>query len=432
MTPLIVIILLVIFKSIIKTEVGGGETHHIPAFIVPSNPYYLESLFENNQGAADFAAGMKQAHGYSDDVAGGDDATYGPSMPQDFFTNLMLPFVLPMASIMTNTSHMNYDRAFRQGLFHPDPALWSQHYHTAPTAPAGDSESQVGAFWDDWDCLVYFYFTADNDEVAKAVGSLEKDAYGGSGLLGELDNGRPYCYYHTEKYTSPVPYFVRVPDAKSSDAHLYEVLNNLNAVPFHDLLECYYGNCPAGELPDGVLNFHDVVAPHQLGKKGKAKLDYTVQVNDVGIVEYHRPNGLTRFPAKGLPNWVQHRSLTIMPAYVAVMDLVTRGFEGIAIGRDRPDDTIQWIGTMPEAPYEDPTFIAELLGSFLYPLALTLQLPLYVFVMVLEKETKLREMQASMGMRWSNYMAVTYLLNFAMYLAVVAIFWIAGVVLEFR
>lgn len=66
------------------------------------------------------------------------------------------------------------------------------------------------------------------------------------------------------------------------------------------------------------------------------------------------------------------------------------------------------------------------------PLALSLMLPLFVFVMVLEKEEKLREMQKSMGMQLWRYYFANYTLNLSLYGVVVGFFWISGVVAKFR
>ena len=65
--------------------------------------------------------------------------------------------------------------------------------------------------------------------------------------------------------------------------------------------------------------------------------------------------------------------------------------------------------TMAERSTADLLGVVEIFGSFLYPLALTLQLPLYVFVMVLEKESLLREMQLQMGIkRWAYHVLCSY------------------------
>jgi ABC-type multidrug transport system ATPase subunit len=61
-----------------------------------------------------------------------------------------------------------------------------------------------------------------------------------------------------------------------------------------------------------------------------------------------------------------------------------------------------------------------------------LQLPLFVFVTVMEKEERLVELQRAMGMRYGPYQAVNYGLNFALYAAVCGFFWAGGAILRFE
>jgi len=64
---------------------------------------------------------------------------------------------------------------------------------------------------------------------------------------------------------------------------------------------------------------------------------------------------------------------------------------------------------------DDKTFIIRLIsmtGATLYPLALSLLLPIFMYVIVLEKEEKLLEMMKMNGMRMKNYWIVNFLFSF--------------------
>merc|ERR1711871_536450 len=76
--------------------------------------------------------------------------------------------------------------------------------------------------------------------------------------------------------------------------------------------------------------------------------------------------------------------------------------------------------------------IVEIFGSFLYPMALTLQLPVYSFLIVLEKETRFRERSKIMGQASTIYWASTLVFNLSIYAVVVTCFWLAGLYLELR
>lgn len=139
-----------------------------------------------------------------------------------------------------------------------------------------------------------------------------------------------------------------------------------------------------------------------------------------------------------VPEWLRLKLLTISPARLALMDLVNGAYlhdRGLAPQVTNPllkPLTLNAVASFPVVQTVDFEFIVELFGCFLYPIALTLQLPLFVFVMVLEKEKRLREMARAMGLRDSANLVTTYVMNFVIYCAVVAFFWLSGIIFQFR
>jgi ABC-type sulfate transport system permease component len=64
---------------------------------------------------------------------------------------------------------------------------------------------------------------------------------------------------------------------------------------------------------------------------------------------------------------------------------------------------------------EDKGFILRIIsvtGASLYPLALSLLLPIFMYVIVLEKEEKLLEMMKMNGMRMREYWLITFTFSF--------------------
>jgi len=57
----------------------------------------------------------------------------------------------------------------------------------------------------------------------------------------------------------------------------------------------------------------------------------------------------------------------------------------------------------------------NLLGASLYPLALSLLMPVFMYSLVLEKEEKLQELMKMNGMKMLTYWLVTFLFNFIVY-----------------
>jgi hypothetical protein len=75
-------------------------------------------------------------------------------------------------------------------------------------------------------------------------------------------------------------------------------------------------------------------------------------------------------------------------------------------------------------PYEELPInidVGSLTATLTYPLIMSWLLPVYVYNIVLEKQEKLREMMKMMGMKMSNYWAVTFVYNVILYLAVLVV-----------
>lgn len=87
---------------------------------------------------------------------------------------------------------------------------------------------------------------------------------------------------------------------------------------------------------------------------------------------------------------------------------------------------------MPFYASADILDILEAMGTLLYPVALTLQLPIYVYILVMEKADRLRELMKSHGMKMSAYLITNYLFNYVLYIVVVAFFWTSGVLIDIR
>jgi ABC-type multidrug transport system ATPase subunit len=88
-----------------------------------------------------------------------------------------------------------------------------------------------------------------------------------------------------------------------------------------------------------------------------------------------------------------------------------------------------------QMPYNVPEFsfnIADLLGTFFFPLILMLPLPVFMYTLVLEKSEKLKEMMKLMGMKTRNYFLVTFLFQYGIYIITALEFIIVSAILGFR
>lgn len=71
-------------------------------------------------------------------------------------------------------------------------------------------------------------------------------------------------------------------------------------------------------------------------------------------------------------------------------------------------------------------------GALLYPIAMTLQLPVYTYLLVLEKKKKLTEMMKMHGMKDWHYYFTNYCFCFFLYTLVSAFFWLSGIAVQLR
>ena len=70
--------------------------------------------------------------------------------------------------------------------------------------------------------------------------------------------------------------------------------------------------------------------------------------------------------------------------------------------------------------------VLNLLGASLYPIALALLLPVFMYAIVLEKEEKLQDFMKMNGMKIINYWVVNFVFDFLVYSMTVGIFMVFG------
>lgn len=86
------------------------------------------------------------------------------------------------------------------------------------------------------------------------------------------------------------------------------------------------------------------------------------------------------------------------------------------------------IQAMPPTQDESTIILAiiNLVGGSLYPFALSILLPVYMFTLVLEKEERLREMMKMNGMQMKYYWMINYTFFVLLYLVAVSLFYLFG------
>ncbi|QDZ20369.1 P-loop-containing nucleoside triphosphate hydrolase [Chloropicon primus] len=277
-------------------------------------------------------------------------------------------------------------------------------------------------------CLQHFSFY----DGAGNVGALNEKGEK-SGLLSHIPQHQCYLDYGEGERIS-APFFESKATEEDMVASLYGDLNELNAFNMSELsVEPH----PSYLLPDGTVSFKGV-------DPAKSFIGYSLSANDNFLLAYHRPNGITR--ARLLEETsasFQNTGFAVLgnQGRAYVMEMVNRAFmRSVLKSHDYYYQLLQRFPSfvkfvvgaesvlynMPQYEESKLTNIVQIFGSFLYPIALVLQLPLYMYVSVMEKENKLRQCQLNHGMSLGLYHTSSFLFNMLMYTCIVLFMVIVG------
>ena len=155
-------------------------------------------------------------------------------------------------------------------------------------------------------------------------------------------------------------------------------------------------------------------------------------MNDNYVVSYHRANNFTRLV--GDFSKVQKAtsfSLELIPLWGAaqMQSLIHRNFWHEAIGADQDVSQLyNWVITMtfPEAVSADVIQLLNLVGALLYPVALNLSLPLFLYLLVMEKQSRVKSLMEFHGMSNVSYLASNWIFFIVIYVLLATLFWIVG------
>lgn len=208
---------------------------------------------------------------------------------------------------------------------------------------------------------------------------------------------------------------------------VYQDFGIYNKNPIQDVKEA-----PLNYLvPDGIVSFHKLNTSSE-----KLSLSYTLSVNDNRIVTYHRKNNFTRLaidksalPAN-ISSSLSKESLIVPIGKMALMDMINTAFAKIAI--PFYPTIFAFAQPMPFYFSESVYDILDAFGVFLYPIALSIQLPVYIYILVMEKSDKLIEMMKMHGLKMPTYYLINYLWNMTMLIGVICLFWVVGAAIKLR
>jgi len=293
-----------------------------------------------------------------------------------------------------------------------------------------------------------------------------------------------------DSITGQVPYFFQRPTEEAMLADVYSTLRWMNSLPVSQI-----ERGAANRLPDGVVTFHDLRfggdargggvrggdarrgsstgggddsggddgdgGSGSTGGDADPSMSYTFAVNDNLIAVYHRANNFSRLDVlasalDGVADQsaehggfdLENKLLLVDEARLALMDMMHAAFRAEVTGRSEDDPPEALRGVVPgymwralsmryaqrmpfHAEYDVSTSM-ELFGAAIYPLALTMPLPVLLYLITLEKEERLRELQRSMGLKTSHHIIATGIYALTQYLINACVFGATGAVVGIR
>lgn len=171
-------------------------------------------------------------------------------------------------------------------------------------------------------------------------------------------------------------------------------------------------------IPDGTVHFYEA---------SDTRLNATIQINDGRTFQYHRMNGVTGIKMK--QNLSQEKFqgfITVPEGQLSFVDLLNNAYlQQLSNGNAQLATGIVY---MPPAGDSNilVNSIINLVGSTIFPLALSLLFPVFLYAIVLEKEERLIQMMKMNGMSMKNYWLVTFLFNLFLSLITNIIFYLFG------
>ncbi len=210
------------------------------------------------------------------------------------------------------------------------------------------------------------------------------------------------------------PYFEEAAWNKTLNEELFNRLEEINKQDFNNIIK---NESIISNLPDGAIEINEI---------NNNTFSYKLQINDNKLPPYHRGNGITKLMVFN-PNTQDFSNvLNVINGMVWATDLFNKAyiknfFEDVVI--------ISGVQIMPYSPDdggENIQRIINIAGSTFYPMAISLLMPLFMYTIVLEKESKLIEIMKINGLKMRFYWLANFIFNFVMYLVTMLIFNLVG------
>jgi len=209
------------------------------------------------------------------------------------------------------------------------------------------------------------------------------------------------------------PYFIETKNNTIND-DIYVRIESLNDYDINQL----QNDTVLSVIPDGAITVHEI---------NQEKFSYTIQVNDMRMPQYHRNNGITKLSYYNKITDSYSNLLNVLNGQLWASDLFNKAYF-----KNFFDDVFIMSGVqlMPLNENDNQDNIQRIInvaGVTIYPVAISLLMPLFMYTIVLEKESKLIEIMKINGMKMKNYWLSNFTFNLILYAATIIVFNLFGI-----
>jgi hypothetical protein len=205
------------------------------------------------------------------------------------------------------------------------------------------------------------------------------------------------------------------PSNLSLNERLFNLSDEINQFDFNKLKN----ESNISILPDGAF---------MINKVNSNEFSYTVSINDNKLPQYHRSNGITKLSIYNPDAGKYNSVINVVNGILWAVDLINKSYI-----RKFFDDVfiVSGVQIMPFKQNDSDNIqrIINVAGATFYPMAVSLLMPLFLYNIVLEKESKLIEIMKINGMKMTYYWLSNFTFNFLLYSLTMTIFNIFGSVI---
>ena len=240
-----------------------------------------------------------------------------------------------------------------------------------------------------------------------------------SNLSAKTRNCEEWYLYDFEKS----PYFRTPIEAQKNEnetninEYLYERSYELNHIDINKLED----ESSLSSIPDGAI---------KIKKLNETYFNYQIQIRDYMVSNYHRGNGITLFYIFN----ENTKGYELFPSAVTgsmwEMGIFNKAYTNYLFPNVTIISGIQILPIGPEDNEVNVQRIAGIVTFGIYPLSISLLIPLFIHNIVYEREKKIIELLKINGVKMKNYWISNFIFNYIVYLLMVIPFYMSEALLS--